>query len=133
MCFERPLDGSQDIRRRAGDGVAGDGQLPVDVVARFGHRDAEPERRQLARRRRIDVFLEAVPKLPREVDVEAGEIPDWIGRQLARLLSEWGDAVDVGDVDGEDWFLVLSKAWPSRNRLGRDDVRGAGRTPTGGS
>ena len=25
--------------------VAGDGQLPIDVVARFGHRDAEPERR----------------------------------------------------------------------------------------
>jgi len=123
VCVERPLDGGQDIRRRASDGVAGDGQLPIDVVARFGHRNAEPEGRQLARRRRIDLSLQTVPELSREVDVETGEIPDWILRQLACLPGEWGDAVDVGDVDGEDCLLVPSKARSSRNHFGRDDVR----------
>jgi len=123
VCFERPLDGGQDIRRRAGDGVAGNGQLPIDIVARFGHWDAEPQCRQLARRRRIGAGLQTVPELSREVDVETGEIPDWIGRQLARLPGEWGDAVDVGDVDRENGLLVPSKARPLRNHLGRDDVR----------
>jgi len=75
----KTLDGGQDIRRRAGDGVAGDGQFLVDVVARFGHRDAEPERRQLARRRRISTGLQTVPELSRKVHVETGEIPDWKG------------------------------------------------------
>jgi len=121
--FERPLDGCQDLCRRAGDGVAGDGQFSIDVVARFGHRNAEPERRQLARRRRVDAGLQTVPELRGKVDVEAGEIPDWIGRQLARLPGEWGDAVDVGDVDGENDLLVSSKASSSRNHFGRDDIR----------
>jgi len=39
------------------------------------------------------------------------------------LPGEWGDTVDVGDINGEDWFLVSSKAGPSRNYFGRDDVR----------
>ncbi|ERG97373.1 MAG: hypothetical protein J07HQW2_03859 [Haloquadratum walsbyi J07HQW2] len=123
VCLERPLDGGQDIRRRAGDGVAGNGQLPIGVGARFGHRNAEPEGRQLARRRRIDTGLQTVPELSREVDVEAGEIPDWIGRQLARLPGEWSDAIDVGNVDCENGLLVSSKAGASRNYFGRDDVR----------
>jgi len=89
VCFERPLDGGQEIRRRAGDGVTGNGQLPIDVVARFGHRNAEPERRQFARRRRIGAGLRQY-RNSREVDVETGEIPDWIVRQLARLPGEWG-------------------------------------------
>jgi len=117
------LDGGQDIRRRAGDGVASDGKLPIDVVARFGHRDAEPERRQLARRRRIGAGLQTVSELPREVDAETGEISDWIVRQLARLPGEWNDAVDVGDINRENGLLVPSKARPSRNHLGRDDIR----------
>jgi len=131
VCVERCLDGRQNVRWGAGDCVAGDGQFPVDVGASFDHRDAEPESRQLARRRRIDLFLETVPELSREIDVEAGEISDRIVRQLACLPGEWGDSVDVGDVDGKDWLFVPSKAGASCNPFGRDDVRGAGRTPTG--
>jgi hypothetical protein len=63
----------------------------------FGHRDAKSERRQLARQRRIDVFLQVVPKLSREVHVETGEVPDRIGVQLS---CERGNTVDVIDVDG---------------------------------
>jgi len=62
--------------------------------------------------RSVDSSLAGVGSAPvsrqyrnsREVDVETGEIPDWIGRQLARLPGEWGDAVDVGDVDRENGF-----------------------------
>nr|WP_241432527.1 hypothetical protein [Natrinema gari] len=122
MCIERPLDGGQEIRRRPGDGVAGDGQFPVDVVAHFGHRNAEPERRQLACGCRIGAGLQTVPELSREVDVETGEIPDWIVRQLARLPGECGDAVDVGDVDGENGHLVATESRTLRHHLGRDDV-----------
>ena len=123
MRFECPLDGGQDIRRRAGDSVAGDGQFLVDVVARFGHRNTEPERRQLARRRRIGAGLQTVPELSRKVHVETGEIPDWIVRQLTRLPGEWSDAIDVGNVDCENGLLVSSKAGASRNQFGRDDIR----------
>jgi hypothetical protein len=42
---------------------------------------------------------------------------------LACLPGERGDAVDVCDIDGQNCFLVSSKARPSPNRLGRDDVR----------
>ncbi|ERG97345.1 MAG: hypothetical protein J07HQW2_03831 [Haloquadratum walsbyi J07HQW2] len=54
VCVDRSLDGGQGIRRQAGDGVVGNRQLLTDIVARFGHRDAEPEGRQLVLRRRID-------------------------------------------------------------------------------
>jgi len=128
-----PLDGGQELRGRASDGIAGNGQLPVDVVARFGHRDAEPERRQVARRRRINAGFQTVPELPREVDVETGEIPDWIVRQLARLPGEWGDTVDVGDINGEDWFLVSSKSRAVAQLFRSRRRPGAGRTPTGES
>jgi len=39
------------------------------------------------------------------------------------LPGEWGYAVDVGNINSKDRFLVSSKAGPSRNYFGRDDVR----------
>jgi hypothetical protein len=39
------------------------------------------------------------------------------------LPGEWGDAVDVGNVDRENGLLVPSKAGPAGYDLGCDDIR----------